>query len=182
MDSNKEPCYACEDTKIIDYGFGKTEECHICEERKGVNFNSEEIIAYDLERKNPASNNIHYCIRKIHDKPHRAPLYISDLLKPEEEPRKPYYLTLDREETLDETRDLLKIPYNERDPIACGACHLKGNHLLLGEVTTIDDLATLIKIVALQKDRKEISDNDFKFFAEEALLRAQALVYEDLNK
>lgn len=187
MDSNKEPCYACEDTKIIDYGFGKTEECHICseggfEQHSGALFNAEEIIAYDLERTNPVSEDIHHCIRKIHDKPHRAPLYISDLLKPKEEPRKPYYSTIDREEMLKETNRLLAISYNERDPLVCGALLLKTNHILLRDATTINGLANLIKVVALMKERKEISDNDFKFFAEETLLRAQALVYESLVK
>lgn len=97
-------------------------------------------------------------------------------------PRKPHYSIIDREEMLKETNRLLAISYNERDPLVCGALLLKTNHILLEKATTVDGLATLIKVVALMKERKEISDNDFKFFAEEALLRAQALVYESLVK
>jgi len=39
-------------------------------------FDPDAIIAYDLERKNPASDDIHSLIRNIADKPHRAPVYI----------------------------------------------------------------------------------------------------------
>ncbi len=41
---------------------------------------AEAIIAYDLGREHPASEEIHACLRQIADKPHRAPLYLADLL------------------------------------------------------------------------------------------------------
>lgn len=42
---------------------------------------AEAIIAYDLERTNQASADVHDCIRLIADKPHYAPVHISGLLR-----------------------------------------------------------------------------------------------------
>lgn len=45
------------------------------------NFDAEAIIAYDLDRRSPEPReDIHHCLRHIENKPHRAPLYIADLL------------------------------------------------------------------------------------------------------
>lgn len=43
--------------------------------------NATAIIAYDLAREQPAPTEVHDCIRAIADKPHRAPLYLSDLIR-----------------------------------------------------------------------------------------------------
>lgn len=45
---------------------------------------AERIIAYDQDRTNPASSEIHACLRKIEDKPHQAPLYLTALVASKE--------------------------------------------------------------------------------------------------
>lgn len=44
--------------------------------------NADKILAYDVGRKNPASEEIQTCLRQIADKPHRAPLYLRDMVAP----------------------------------------------------------------------------------------------------
>jgi hypothetical protein len=45
--------------------------------------NADAIIAYDLERDEPASADVHFCIRQIADKVHYAPVHIAGLVADE---------------------------------------------------------------------------------------------------
>lgn len=42
---------------------------------------AEAIITYDRERRRPSSDAIYTCIRRIADRPHRAPLYLAELVE-----------------------------------------------------------------------------------------------------